>query len=78
MKFKALPIIHRAVYEGISIGLERSLATSKQLPEGEDHTEMIVNTLTDVVLSSLATVIDFQEITTTYAEQEPSNKHSDE
>lgn len=58
MKFKALPIIYRAVVEGINNGM--GALSTVVAPTQEAKAQMVPEVLASAVMQSLGEVIDFE------------------
>lgn len=62
MKIKVLPILYRAVYEGVEQGLHASLEEGRK-PENAENPDVIKEVVSTVVMQHLLAILDLNDET---------------
>lgn len=60
MKIKVVPILHRAIYEGVDAGLTTALEESKK-PENASNHDIIKDVVSLVVLQNILAILDLDD-----------------
>ena len=73
MKFRAYPLVYRAVMEGVVEGLKRAPEISQQ-PEHAEDTDIIPKVISATVMQSLESILSFEEIGEPLEVKEPTDE----